>query len=373
MKRALEDQIRKDLDTKIVLLSGPRQVGKTTLSKALFPHSFQYYNLDSGQDRIILKQESWKKDGELIIFDELHKIKNWKRWIKGVYDTRGVRPRLFVTGSSRMDTYRKGGDSLAGRFFHFRLHPFSVAEVKEDIKPDEALARIMQIGGFPEPFLNANTIEAQRWQKSHIDSIIKEDIFDISSTHNIRAIEILVELLRQSVGTPIAYDSIARDLEVSAPTVKRWIRVLESLYIIFIVTPYSKNIARSLKKQPKIYFYDTGYVKDDTGARLENAVACALLKRLHYLEDIKGERCALHYLKDRDKREVDFLTVRQGKPELCLEVKTKDIDIKNLKYFTSLLNPDIESIMLIKNLDKEQDMGKIKVRKAASWLAQLET
>ncbi len=284
-----------------------------------------------------------------------------------------MRPRLFVTGSSRLDTYRKGGDSLAGRFFYFRLHPFSVSEVKDKFQPDDALERIMRVGGFPEPFLKGSNIAAKRWQRSHINRIIKEDIFDISSTHNIRGIETLVELLRQSVGSPIAYDSLARDLEVAPPTVKQWIGVLESLYVIFTVTPYSKNIARSLLKQPKVYFYDTGYVKNDPGARFENAVACALLKRTHYLEDIKGEKCSLNYVKDKQKREVDFLTVRDGQPEKLIEAKVSDIDTKNLKYFANFLGPQVESIMLVKNLDREQDHKEIKVRKASLWLSELET
>lgn len=372
MKRAIEEQIKKDLDEKIVLLSGPRQVGKTTISKMVFPGNFEYFNLDSGKDRLIIKKEAWKKDCDLVIFDELHKMKNWKRWLKGIYDTQGVRPRIFVTGSSRLDTYRKGGDSLAGRFFYFRLHPFSVAEVKETFAPDIALDRIMSVGGFPEPFLKASPVTAKRWQKTHIDRIIKEDIFDISSPHNIRGIETLVELLRQSVGSPIAYDSLARDLEVAAPTVKQWIKILESLYIIFTITPYSKNIARSLKKQPKVYFYDTGYIRDDPGARLENAVACALLKRLHYLEDTRGERCTLNYLKDKQKREVDFLTVRDGQPEKLIEVKITDIDVKNLTHFSNLLSPPAESLLLVKNLSREQDQGRIKIRNAAGWLSQLE-
>ncbi len=373
MKRTIEEQIKKDLDQKIVLLSGPRQVGKTTVSKAVFPDNFEYFNLDSSADRLIIKKEAWKKDVDLIIFDELHKMKNWKNWLKGIYDTQGVRPRIFVTGSSRLDTYCKGGDSLAGRFFYFRLHPFSVAEVKDVLAPDIALERILTVGGFPEPFLKDSTLAAKRWQKTHIDRIIKEDIFDIASRYNIRGIETLVELLRQSVGSPIAYDSLARDLEISPPTVKQWISVLESLFIIFTITPYSKNIARSLKKQPKVYFYDTGYIKDEPGARLENAVACALLKRLHYLEDIKGEKCSLNYLKDKQKREVDFLTVRDGQPEKLIEVKSSEIDAKNLRHFASVLPASVESLLLVKDLDREQDQDRIKVRKVSNWLADLES
>ena len=164
----------------------------------------------------------------------------------------------------------------------------------------------MRFGGFPEPFLKGSEEGARRWRRSHADRILREDLLDIASIRNIRGMETLVELLRNSVGSAISHESLSRDLQISPHTVKQWISMLESLYILFTVTPYSRNIARSLLKQPKIYFYDTGFVKEDEGARFENAVACALLKRLHFLEDTAGEKCALYYLRDKEKREVDF-------------------------------------------------------------------
>jgi predicted AAA+ superfamily ATPase len=371
MKRSLETSIRKDLDTKIVLLSGPRQVGKTTLAKSLYPASAEYFNIDSEEHRLLIKKNAWKRDCELVIFDELHKLKKWKNWIKGVYDTEGVRPRLLVTGSARMDAYRKGGDSLAGRFYSYRLHPFSVAEVKDKNQADEALERIMQLGGFPEPFLKGSESAAKRWRRSHADRILREDLLDIAAVRDLKGIETLVELLRRSVGSTISYESLGRDLQTSPHTVKNWIRMLESLYIIFVVTPYSHNIARSLIKAPKVYFYDTGFIKEDPGARFENAVACALLKRLHFLEDTVGERCSLHYLRDKEKREVDFLTIRDGKQEFLIETKLSTPEITHLKHFSGFLNK-AKPILLAKELKRELQIEGVQIKKASHWLQGLE-
>lgn len=372
MKRNLQDKIKTDLDRKIVLLSGPRQVGKTTLAKGFYPDTSEYFNMDSAGHRLLIQKQAWRRDCDLVIFDELHKVRKWKSWIKGIYDTEGVRPRLLVTGSSRLDVYRKGGDSLAGRFYSYRLHPFSVAEVKEKYAADTALEQIMRFGGFPEPFLRGSEEEAKRWRRSHVDRILREDLLDMSSVRNVRGMETLVELLRHSVGSAISYESLSRDLQVSPHTVKQWIGILESLYILFVITPYSRNIGRSLLKQPKIYFYDTGIIKEDDGARFENAVACALLKRLHFLEDTAGEKCTLHYLRDKEKREVDFLTVRDGKPEWLIETKLTDTEVSPLKHFSGFFMKNIESLLLVKNLKRELFLEGTHVKKAGGWLRNLE-
>ncbi|MBI4398097.1 MAG: ATP-binding protein [Candidatus Omnitrophica bacterium] len=373
MKRSLEHPIKEDLNKKIILLSGPRQVGKTTLSKTLYPKNSEYFNLDNEEHRLLVRKKAWRRDCDLVILDELHKLKNWKSWIKGIYDTEGVRPRLLVTGSARLDAYRRGGDSLAGRFYSFRLHPFSIAEVKGQISEDEALERIMKFGGFPEPFVAESESVAKRWRRSHADRILREDLLDIAVVRDVRGVSTLVELLRRAVGSPTSYESLARDLQVSPHTVKHWIYMLESLYIVFVVTPYSHNIARSLLKQPKIYFYDTGYIADDPGARFENLVACALKKRLDFIEDMKGEKCFLHYLRDKNKREVDFLTLRDGKAEFLIECKTSSYDVSPVLHFSKALGKDVERIVLVKELKRELSHDGIKVKKASHWLGALET
>ncbi|OGW05939.1 MAG: hypothetical protein A3I04_02610 [Nitrospinae bacterium RIFCSPLOWO2_02_FULL_39_110] len=371
MKRDIEDKIKMDLEQKMVLLSGPRQVGKTTLSRALYPDNSEYFNMDNAEHRLLIHKQAWRRDCDIVIFDELHKIRKWKNWIKGIYDTEGVRPRLLITGSSRLDIYRKGGDSLAGRFYSYRLHPFSVAEVKDGYTADNALDHIMKFGGFPEPFLKGREDYVKRWRRSHIDRILREDLMDVASVRNIRSMETLVELLRNSVGSTISYESLSRDLQVSPHTVKQWISVLESLYILFVVTPYHRNIGRSLIKQPKVYFYDTGFVKDDEGARFENTVACALLKRLNFLEDTAGERCALYYVRDKEKREVDFLTMRDGATEWLVETKVADTEIVSLRHFSGYFSKNTKPFLLIKNLKRELFLDGISVKKASDWLQSL--
>ena len=308
MKRYLEKYILEDLKKKIVLLTGPRQTGKTTLSKMLIT-GFDYFNYDNSEDRLSLLQKSWDRSKNLIIFDELHKLKNWKSWLKGIYDTEGVPPTIIVTGSAKLDVYRKVGDSLAGRFFQFRLHPLDLKEINNILKPENLhaeLDKLLNTGGFPEPFLNGRSRFYKRWKKSHLDIIIKQDLIDLENVQQITLIETLIQLLKKQVGSPVSYSSLARDLQCSDKTIKRWLTILENMYVIFRVPPFHKNIARSILKSPKFYFYDTGQVVGDSGAKLENLVACALLKEIHYLEDCHGEEKFLYYLKNKDGREVDF-------------------------------------------------------------------
>lgn len=365
--RDVQKQLLADLDTKIVILSGPRQVGKTTLSKNLLTQ-FQYLNFDSSPDRKIITSQSWSRDYDLIIFDEIHKKKNWKSWIKGLYDVEGVRPRLLVTGSARMDTYKKGGDSLAGRHFNFRLNPFTVSELKNDFDSSDCLDRLLKYGGFPEPFLKNNKIFADRWRISHLERILKIDLLELELVRNLKAMELLVDLLADRVGSTISYSNLARDLEVSPHTVKKWISILESLYVVFIVYPYTKKLSRVLLKEPKIYFYDTGRVKDDLGARLENTVALALLSKLQFNQDVEGEKSNLFYIRDKEKREVDFIIEKRGKLTELIEVKTSDDSPSNhLKYFADRLSPE-KCFQVVLNLARQKTFGNIKIVKAHEWL-----
>ena len=325
MERYLEGFIRKDLKEKIVLLSGPRQVGKTTLSKQL-TNSHVYLSYDASFDRRIIYAQEWDRDADLVIFDELHKMKEWKSWIKGVYDTEGISPSLLITGSARLDTYRKGGDSLAGRFFYYRLHPLTVKEICSTFgeKSETALDKLVKLGGFPEPYLKDSETFAKRFRRIHADTIIRGDLLDLERLRDIKSIEILIDLLRTRVGSTTSYSALANDLQVSIHTVKHWLQILENLYIIFPVRPYHKNIARSILKESKYYLYDTGSVEGDLGAKLENTVACALLRELHLIEDTTGSRVALHYLRDKEKHEVDFLPVVDKRPLCMIEVKVSE-------------------------------------------------
>lgn len=350
MDRILKNHILPDLTHKIVLLMGARQCGKTTLAKKLTP-SFDYLNYDAAEDRLILRRKIWDRHKSLIIFDELHKMKNWKQWLKGIYDTEGIPPQYLVTGSARLDIHRKMGDSLAGRYFSYRLHPLDLKEATLFLSqtPETLFETLWHCSGFPEPFLEGSETYYKRWRRTHLDIILRQDLIDLYTVKDIKSIETLVELLKTRIGSSISYANLARDLEVDASTVKRWLELLENLYVIFKVTPYSKNIARSLLKEPKYYFYDHTYAGDDKGARLENIVACALIKELEYIEDTTGKNTSLHYLRTNDGKELDFLICIDSKATHLIEVKSADTDpASGFKHFSAYF-PQAKCIQLVKN------------------------
>ncbi len=370
--RTIHDATIDFLEEKIVLLTGPRQVGKTFFTKSLM-HSFEYLNFDHADGRAIIKQMSWDRSKELIVLDEIHKMKNWKRWLKGIYDVDGIPPALLATGSARMDVYRKGGDSLAGRHYLLRLLPLSIKEV--DAKhPKEVLEALMQFGGFPEPFLSGSTRKSKLWRKGHLDIILREDLLDLEKVRDIKSIELLVDLLAARVGSSISYASLAQDLQVSPHTIKHWIEILENLYVIFVVRPYSKKLSKSIRKETKIYFHDVARVTAEAGARLENIVACHLLKRNYFLSDTEGEKMQLFYLRDKEKREIDFLTTRNDQVEWLIEVKTGEKNLSNhLKYYHERLLPK-NSYQLVYNLNRTSEFPNgIRIVPVDDFLAKLET
>lgn len=271
-----------------------------------------------------------------------------------------------------MDIFRKGSDSLAGRHFLYRIHPFSVAELKSTDTPEVALQGILERGGFPEPYLSRSDQDARRWRNTHLDVIVRQDLLDLEQVRNIVGVETLIELLANRVGAPISFRNLAQDLQVTPQTVQRWVLLLERLFVVFIVRPYSKNLARALLKEPKIYFYDTGRVSDSGGARLENAVACALLKRANFLTDTQGKKSEVYYLRDKEQREVDFLTVLENRPEYLIEVKTSDDQFSpHLRYFAERV-AHVDALQLVHKLHKPSTNKFGSVQNAATWLSGLE-
>lgn len=373
MERALASLIRKDLDRKIVLLCGPRQCGKTTLARGLFADA-TYFNYDAAEDRLLLAKKEWPRDTPIVIFDELHKMKSWKSWLKGIYDREGVRPRLIVTGSARIDIARKMGDSLAGRHFLFRLHPFCLKETRGVLPRDDGFDRLMRVGGFPEPFLENDPTFYQRWKRAHTDVILRQDLLDLEQVHNISALETLIELLRSRVGSTVSYQSLARDLERDASTVKRWLTLLENLYLIFRVTPWHRNIARSLLKEPKFFFYDNGQVLGDDGVRHENLVACALLREVQWLEDVTGRRAALHFLRTKDGREIDFAIVIDGRPHLLVEAKWADEKpSRHFEWFARNFSPKPQRIQTVARLRQRRETPDgVRIVQSSRWLEELD-
>lgn len=371
MKRYYLKHINEFIHKKIILISGPRQSGKTTLSK-MGHKSFLYFNYDYEGDRKTLRELSWDKKVKLIIFDELHKMSNWKQWLKGIYDTNVYSNQFIVTGSARLDTFKKVGDSLAGRYFHYRLHPLDVREIcslsrKEN--PDQVIDRLLNFSGFPEPYIAGKKRFYNLWKSTHLDIILRQDLLTLESVKDIKSIELLIELLKERVGSPISYSNLARDLQVSDKTIKHWLQILENLYVIFKVTPYSKNIARSNLKQPKYYFYDIARVTVSDGAKFENLVAASLLKEVQFRCDCLGEEWDLFYLSKKGGLELDFALTKEGKLTHAIEVKLSESHpSKNFNAFENELKK-VEKIQLLKNLEQEKMYPSgIEIRKASSWL-----
>ncbi len=353
--RYLSAAVLDDLALKMVFVAGPRQIGKTTLAKDIIGGHFKetaYFNWDNRQERRRLMSGQWPAAAQLVILDEIHKFKGWKRFLKGQYDALKDRHRFLVTGSARLDIYRKGGDSLQGRYHLYRLHPFSLAELlgrKGRLEPLQevpiesaagaggGLEALDKYGGFPEPFLAQNERTLRHWHNERNERLFREDIQDVEVVRDLGRMKLLGDMLPEKVGALLSVNAIREDLEVSHRAVSRWLDILESFYYHFRVYPYSRPTFRSLKKVPKLYLWDWSELSDEA-ARFENLVASHLLKLLQWLQDREGYKAGLHFLRDDAKREVDFLVTADEKPWFAVEVKTQDQEVSsNLRYFQEKL------------------------------------
>ncbi len=335
---------------KMAFISGPRQAGKTTMAKNMLQVRGEenYYNWDEIKFRRL-----WTKDPSLIIpatvtkkkplvvLDEIHKAKLWKRNLKGVYDTMATDCDILVTGSAKLNVYRKGSDSLLGRYHHFRLHPFSLSELLhnkyfqepdnlitalfQNLCPDtkrknEYIAALMKFGGFPEPLFSQSSRKLNLWQRNRLERLVREDLRDLSRIPELSQVEMLTSLMPERASNPLSIQSLSEDIEVSYNTVKNWLRHLAELYYHFEIKPYSKSLPRSIKKEGKLYLWDWSEIQDQ-GARFENLIASHLLKYCHYLTDTGYGKFELRYLRTKEKKEIDFLLLKDNHPWLPLEIK----------------------------------------------------
>lgn len=324
-KRYLEPSVRSDLARKMVFVGGPRQVGKTTFALGFLgsqadPEHPAYLNWDDPAVRGPLMEGKIPQDQPLLLLDEIHKYARWRNLVKGLFDKHRSRLSILVTGSARLDYYRKGGDSLQGRYHYYRLHPFSLRELDSESKP-AALEGLLRYGGFPEPLFAANQRDWRRWQREHRERVLREDLRDLERVREISLIELLLTHLPVCVGSPLSTGSLGRLLQVAPATVENWISILERLYVCFRLAPFGSAKIRAVRKEKKLYFWDWSETPEG-GPRFENLVACQLLKYCHWLQDTEGYDMELRYLRDTDKREVDFVVLRDGRAEFAVECKT---------------------------------------------------
>lgn len=385
MNRTLAPLLAEDLLSKMVFLAGPRQVGKTTLAKTLLEgRPGAYFTWDRRDDRRIALDAKWPTPPGLIVLDEFHKHRGWKRWLKGEYDAHKGEYQFLLTGSARLDVYRKGGDSLQGRYHHHRLHPFTVSET-QGLLPEPRPFAPLSIGkpapagivdlllrwsGFPEPLVAASERVHSRWQKERLDRFFREDVRDLERIQDLAAIELMADMLPGRVGSPLSLESMRGDLDVSHKAVSHWMAILERLYHVFRISPYTTSAIRGLKKQPKAYLWDSSLVAD-AGARFENLVALHLFKLCHHLEDAEGKRASLHYLRDVDKREVDFLVAVDRRPWFAVEAKLSETDAAPaLRYFAERLRIPF-SFQVVRDPVREHVDRGVHVLSAARFLVAL--
>ncbi|CAN1570583.1 COG1373 Predicted ATPase (AAA+ superfamily) [Burkholderiaceae bacterium] len=371
MKRYLDDRVQADLGQKMVFLTGPRQVGKTTLSRQLIAQlGGQYLNYDVAADRALIVNQRWSPQAPLLVLDEVHKMTAWKAWLKGVYDGKPAGQQLLVTGSARMDIFRQGGESLAGRFFGLRLHPFSVREWCEQsgATPAAALTHLLERGGFPEPCLALDQAQAERWRRQYFDGLVRNDVLEFSRIQEVSAIRLFAQMLRSRVGSPLSLASIARDLAVSPATLKKYLDILEALYIVFVVRPYHDNIARSVLQSPKVYFYDTGLVEGDEGLRFENLVAACLLKHVQWQHDVQGKETGLHYIRTKDGAEVDFALSDKNQLTHLVECKMSDVKPHRALQRFALEKAPVQAVQVVRNASHSHTRDAIEIMVAHDFL-----
>jgi len=337
--RYIKPQVLDDLQRKMVFVGGPRQVGKTTFAQSLIrgykPNHVAYLNWDDREQRDKILNKIWPANQKLIIFDEIHKYARWRNLLKGYFDTQKESHSFLVTGSARLDHYRRGGDSLLGRYHYYRMHPFSLPELNYE---SGALKTLLQFGGFPEPLLRQEDRTLRRWHIERLTRLIEEDLRDLEHVRELSLIERLAEALPLRVGSPLSIKNLAEDLEVDFKTADRWITILENLYFAFRISPYGAPKIRAVKKEQKLYLWDWSQIPSP-GARLENLVASHLLKYCHYIEDTESYRMELRFLRDTDRREIDFVVIKDKKPIFAVECKTGEKSISpHIAYFAARTN-----------------------------------
>lgn len=357
-----------DLEKKMVIIVGPRQVGKTWIAREVMKHfaHTQYLNWDNPDDRAIIRAVHFAPTLDLLVLDEIHKMRNWKSFVKGIYDTKPATMRMLITGSARLDALKKVGDAMTGRYFAHRILPLSLSELK-GTPYEGTMEGLLERSGFPEPFLAESVADVMHWRNQYVENNIRAEVLDFATAHDLSAMADIVKILRTKVGSPISYKNIADDIGISPITVKRYIQILEDVHLVFVVRTYTKKIARAIKKEPKIYFYDVGLVSD-SAARFENFVALSLVKHAYYLHDTKGVNLTISYLRTKDNREVDFAIVQDDALAELVEVKISDTQPSAaLRYYKE--RHQVPVVQVVKEMrHQELDANGVRIVRAKEYL-----
>jgi predicted AAA+ superfamily ATPase len=334
-KRYIENSVDEDLKSKMVFVGGPRQVGKTTFALTFLSEPSEkhpaYLNWDNILIRSALLRGELPPNESIIVLDEIHKFARWRNLVKGFYDAGKSEISFIITGSARLDYYSKGGDSLQGRYHYYRLHPFSLREINTDPSQSD-VQRLLKYGGFPEPFLKAEEKFWRRWQRERLQRVIYEDIRDLENIKEISLLELLAEELPNRVGAPLSVKKLKELLQVAHETVERWLKIFERMYYCYRIPPYGSPKVRAVKKEQKLYLWDWSIVPD-SGPRFENLIASQLLKYCHLMEDTEGFRMDLRFIRDTDKREIDFVVLKDGRPMFAVECKSGEKSINPALFY----------------------------------------
>ncbi len=367
-QRYLLPQVRQDLARKMVFVAGPRQVGKTTMARTLKGAPAGYLTWDDPEDRERILQRRLPAS-KLWVFDELHKYRQWRNYLKGLFDKRPAGQQILVTGSARLDFYRFGGDSLQGRYHLLRLHPFSVAELR--LTSATELNDLLTLGGFPEPYWGGSDVEARRWSRDYRTRLIREDVAGLERLQDLGHLELLMLRLPDLTGSPLSINAIREDLQVAHKTVANWLDILERLYAIFRLSPFGAPRIRAVKKEQKHYHWDWTLVASP-GVRFENLVASHLLKWVHFRQDTEGADLELRYFRDHDRREVDFVVVEGRAPVLMVECKLDEAAVDpGLRYLKAKF-PTCEAWQIHARGAKDYQTAEgIRVAPAMTWLRTL--
>jgi predicted AAA+ superfamily ATPase len=329
----------------VIGITGPRQSGKTTLSRMLFPH-FPYVNLENLDIRLQAKNDpraflARYKDGA--IFDEVQHAPELLSYMQQIVDESPIKGRYVVTGSQNFVLSQQVAQSLPGRIGMLTLLPLSMDEFDE--QTDDVSAMIFN-GGYPG--LYQQQMKSTEFFPSYIQTYLERDVRQIKNIEDLGEFQTFIKLCAGRIGQLINYTSLAQDCGIAHTTVYKWLTVLEASYIIFLLQPYHKNFSKRLVKNPKLYFYDTGlacsllgleqqsqlethYLK---GSLYENFVILQLLKaRLN-----RGLMPHLYFWRDYSRHEVDIIAEWGGLK--AIEIKAgatlQPNFVKNVNYFCSL-------------------------------------